>query len=355
MSGEKTEKATPKKRNEERKKGNIPQSKEVTTIVSLVIVFNTIKIFISYAISVIQKTMKDYIALMAEIETFDYNTAKEILIDAALVFLTVPLPILLVACLVGVITTGSQIKFKVAFKKIAFKMSNINVLKGIQKMFALKGFVELIKSLAKVTVLTIIAYNTIMKNLDKILLLYDMTNVSITLSLVGQIILSIVNSILPIFIFLAIFDYGYQWYEHEKNMKMSKQEIKEEYKNMEGDPQIKGKIKQKQQMMAQRRMMQAVPEADVIIRNPTHFAIAIKYDPQKYDAPIVLAKGIDNVALKIVKIAEENDVMTYEDKPLARELYENVEVGQLIPPDFYTLVSQVIIFVYNAKNKTLLK
>lgn len=355
MSGEKTEKATPKKRNEETKKGNVVQSKEVTTILSLVIVFNTVKMLISYSINLIQNNMIDYINLLSEYDTFEFEHAKEILMDAAFVFLAVPLPILIVSMLVGVIATGSQIKFKVTFKKIAFKMSNIKFLQGIKKMFALKGFVELLKSLAKVTVLIIISYNTIMKNLDRILLLYDMSNVSITLSLVGEVILSIVNSILPIFIFLAIFDYGYQWYEHEKNMKMSKQEIKEEYKQMEGDPQVKGKIKQKQQMMAQKRMMQSVPEADVIIRNPTHFAIAIKYAPDEFDAPIVLAKGIDNIALKIVQIAEEHDIITYEDKPLARELYECVEVGQCIPPNFYKVVSQIIIFVYNAKNKPLNK
>ncbi|MEG1621105.1 MAG: EscU/YscU/HrcU family type III secretion system export apparatus switch protein, partial [Oscillospiraceae bacterium] len=139
----------------------------------------------------------------------------------------------------------------------------------------------------------------------------------------------------------------------EKKLKMSKQEIKEEYKQMEGDPQIKGKIKEKQRAMAMNRMMQNVPSADVVIKNPTHFAVAIKYDPEKYNAPMVLAKGQDRVALKIIEIAEENGIITMENRPLARALYAGVEIGKEVPAEFYQSVAEVLAYVYNLNKKEL--
>ena len=148
------------------------------------------------------------------------------------------------------------------------------------------------------------------------------------------------------FVFLALADYAYQWFEYEKNIRMSKQDIKEEYKQMEGDPQIKGKIKERQRMMSQRRMMQNVPNADVIIKNPTHYAIAVKYEMGKQRAPIILAKGMDNIALKILEVAKKNDIPSIENKPLARGLYEAVEINQEIPEKYYHAVAEVLAFVY---------
>lgn len=165
--------------------------------------------------------------------------------------------------------------------------------------------------------------------------------------------MAMVNSTVMIFVFLALADYLYQKWEYEKNLRMSKDEIKEEYKQTEGDPKIKGKIKEKQRQMAQRRMMQNVPNADVIIRNPTHYAVAIQYDPTKGQAPVVVAKGVDRVALRIVEIAEESGVMTIENKPLARGLYDTVDLEREIPEQFYQAVAEVLAFVYSLKKKDL--
>ncbi len=164
-------------------------------------------------------------------------------------------------------------------------------------------------------------------------------------------IMSIVNAVAGVFIFLAIVDYGYQWWEYEKSLRMSKQDIKEEYKQMEGDPQIKGKIRELQQKRAMSRMMQAVPTADVVIRNPTHFAVAVKYTPKQNTAPVVVAKGADNVAMKIVEIAEQNGVTVTENKPLARGLFESVNIDMEIPEHFFQPVAEVLAFVYSLKKR----
>ena len=153
------------------------------------------------------------------------------------------------------------------------------------------------------------------------------------------------------FVFLAAADYMYQWWDYEKNMKMSKQEIKDEYKQIEGNPQIKGRQRNIQQQRARQRMMQNVPEADVVIRNPTHFAVALKFDRDKDRAPKVIAKGMDQLALRIVQVAEENDVYVTEDRPLARALYDAVEVGEEIPEEFYKAIAKILAFVYNLKEK----
>ena len=155
------------------------------------------------------------------------------------------------------------------------------------------------------------------------------------------------------FVVLAIFDYVYQWWDYEKNLRMSKQEIKEEYKQSEGDPHVKGQIKERQQQMSRKRMMQSVPEADVVIRNPTHYAVAIQYDADQHSAPVVVAKGADALALRIVQIAEEAGVHVMENKPLARGLYETVDIDREIPEKFYQAVAEVLAFVYSLKKKDL--
>ena len=169
----------------------------------------------------------------------------------------------------------------------------------------------------------------------------------------ADIIFSIVEVAAVIMAFVAAADYLYQWWDYEKNLRMSKQELKEEYKQTEGDPQIKGKIRERQQAQARQRMMQQVPSADVVIRNPTHFAVAIKYDPERNSAPIVVAKGMDSLALRIVAVAEENGVFITENKPLARGLYEAVELDQEIPDRFYQPIAELLAFVYSLKKKEL--
>ena len=176
-------------------------------------------------------------------------------------------------------------------------------------------------------------------------------SIGATLAFIGDSLMTLVNTVGIIFLVVGVFDYLYQWWDYEKNLRMSKQEIKEEYKQSEGDPQVKGKIKEKQRQMASMRMMQKVPEADVIIRNPTHYAVAIKYDPEKDRAPVVVAKGADHVAFRIIEIGEKNGVHITENRPLARGLYEAVEIDMEIPAKFYQAVASILAVVYKMNKK----
>ena len=217
-------------------------------------------------------------------------------------------------------------------------------------MFSLRSVIELLKSLIKITVLGWVVWFFLKGRLTELTGLMEGT-VASALIYVGNTVVSLVDTVGIAFVFLGAVDYLYQWWEYEKNLRMSKQEIKEEYKQTEGDPQIKGKIREKQRQMASRRMMQNVPNADVVIRNPTRFAVALGYDSGKNRAPVVLAKGADHLALKIVEVAEASGVYIMEDRPLARGLYDTVEVDMEIPEEYYQTVAKILAFVYKLQNK----
>lgn len=350
MAGEKTEKATPKRKQEERKKGNLFQSKEIVTVFSLIAIFYCFGLLSPLVFSTIQRSISDFIMMGATLTTLNNGVAMDLYLTGVISFLIASAPLLLISAALAIILTGTQTKFLITFKLLNFKGNRINPISGFKKMFSMRGVVELVKSLLKIIVLGVISYNTISKNLPVMPRMMDIS-IQNTVTLTGEIIMAIVNGIVPIFVFVALADYVYQWWEYEKNLRMSKQEIKEEYKQVEGDPQIKGKIRERQQQQARARMMDAVPSADVVIRNPTHFAVAIKYDPKSQNAPVVVAKGMDLIALKIVEIAEQNKVTTIENKPLARALFEAVELDMQIPEEFYKAVAEVIAHVYNLKNK----
>ncbi len=352
MAGEKTEKATPKRKQDERKKGNVFLSHEVVSVFSLLVMFYSFKLFAPHFIQTIELNISGFITLAATMDTVTASDMQKFFIDGCITFGITALPLLIVGSLATIIFTGAQTRFLFSSKLLEFKGSRMNPLNGLKKMFSLRGLVELTKSIVKIVVLSVILYQEFKKQIPLIPRLMDMS-VQQSVVQVGVIILNIVKSAAIMFIFLALFDYFYQWWDYEKNLRMSKQEIKEEYKQTEGDPQIKGKIKERQQQQARRRMMQAVPSADVVIRNPTHFAVAIRYDAQKNRAPIVVAKGADLIALKIVEIAEQNGVTVMENRPLARGLYETVDLDQEIPDQFYQPVAEVLAFVYSLKKKDL--
>lgn len=350
MAGEKTEKATPKKRKDERKKGNVFLSKDAVTAVSLIASFYALKMFAPSIFSNLQDLVKRYISLAGSKELFLASDISTIFTDLGLVFLKTAMPLVGVSVLVAVIVTMAQTKMLFSTKAFAPKFNRINPLNGIKKMFSIRAIVELLKSLLKIVVLLYMVYTVLMDEVTTLPALIDMTPVS-AINKTGEIIMDVVLKSGIAFIFLAAADYLYQWWEYEKNMKMSKQEIKDEYKQIEGNPQIKGRQRNIAQQRSRQRMMQNVPEADVVIRNPTHFAVALKFDRDKDRAPKVVAKGMDQLALRIVKVAEENDVYVTEDKPLARALYDAVEVGDEIPEEFYKAIAKILAFVYNLKDK----
>lgn len=217
-------------------------------------------------------------------------------------------------------------------------------------MFSLGSLVELLKSLAKVVLIIAIIYTTIMAMIP---MTPDMliTNIDENMMFMMDETMSMVQTVCMIFAVVAILDYAYQRYDYEKKLKMTKQEVKDEYKQTEGNPEIKGKIRQKQREMSMSRMMQMVPQADVIVRNPTHYAVALKYDADQDVAPLVLAKGKDHIALRIVKVAEENKVLVKENKGLARSLYESVEINAYIPAELYKAVAELMAWVYSTRKK----
>lgn len=352
MAGEKTEKATPKKKTDERKKGNTYQSKEVITVFSMIVTFYCLKFLLPIIFSSIKKSIIDFINVGATLEVLTADILNEFFLESCLTFVLAAIPLLLISGFTIIILTGAQTRFLVSFKALNFKGNRIDPIKGFKKMFSMRGVIELIKSLLKIIILGYICYGQIIKKLPVLPNMMDMS-LEQAMGITGETIMAIINGIIPIFIIVALGDYIYQWWDYEKNLRMSKQEIKEEYKQIEGDPQIKGKIRERQQQQARTRMMQSVPNADVIIRNPTHFAVAIKYDPEKDSAPMVIAKGMDLIALKIVEIAEEHDIVTVENKPLARGLYDAVDINQQIPEQFYQAVAEVIAFVYSLKKKEL--
>lgn len=352
MAGERTEKATPKRKSDERKKGNVFQSREVVTVFSLLVVFYAFKGLSPYYIQALSKSMTEFIQRTSTIDVLYPSDLPALFLECCIAFGLSALPLLMISSMVAVVVTMAQTRMLVSFKSIEFKFNRLNPLEGIRKMFSMRGFVETLKSIFKIILLGYIFYSNLEKEFFNVSRMMDMAPQQM-LALTGSLILSLVKSVAIAFAFLAAFDYLYQWWEYEKNLRMSKQEIKEEYKQTEGDPQIKGKIKERQQQQARRRMMQNVPTADVVIRNPTHYAVAIRYLPEKNRAPVVVAKGADLIALKIVEIAEQNGVTVMENKPLARGLYEAVELDREIPEQFYQAVAQVLAFVYSLKKKDL--
>lgn len=347
---EKTEKATPKRIQDERKKGNIFKSTEVNTLISIVAVIYSLSFLGTFILSVLIKTFVtfwDSATIAAGIHASD---TSQMFIQGFLAYALAAFPPLLVAALVGLITTFAQTRGLVSFEALKPKFSKMNPINGIKKIFSLKGLVGLLKSILKITILGYVIFTKFSENFTSFPRLMEM-EFSQVIAFGSAFLMDIVNSVAIIFAFLAVADYMYERWQFEKDMRMTKQEIKEEYKQTEGDPQIKGKIKQKQREMAMSRMMADVPTADVVIRNPTHYAVALKYEASENHAPKVVAKGADLVALRIVKIAEENDVQTKENKQLARMLFDNVEIGQEIPEEFFQAVAEILAAVYTVQKK----
>ena len=264
--------------------------------------------------------------------------------------LIILLPVLLIGFAVAFVSDLFQVKWRPTSKPLQPKFSKLNPLNGIKKIFSAQSLVELVKSVAKILLIAFVTYSYIKKKSGLLYALYDMSMMQ-AVNLIGETVIELGIRISAIYMIIAGADFMYQKYKFKNDMKMTKQEVKEEYKNAEGDPEIKGKIKARMREASQRRMMQAIPKADVVITNPTHYAVAIRYDTEVAPAPIVVAKGSDYLAQKIKQIARENNVEIVEDKPLARMLFANVDVDKQIPPDRYQAVAEILAMVYHAQGK----
>ncbi len=350
FAGEKTEKATPKRKKEAREKGQVLQSKEINSAFILLFVFLTLQLSGSYIYKNILKFTKlTYEKLVQTEGLFTVGEVNRTMIDMIIITSKVVAPMMGIAFLIGMICSYTQIGFLFTTKSLKFDLNRINPINGFKKIFSKKSLVELFKSLIKIGVVGYITFSYLFKQSKKLLNLLDMELTQISIFLL-QTTINVAIRAAVVLIILAILDYVYQSWEYENELKMSKQEVKEEYKQMEGDPLLKSKIKEKQRQISMRRMMQDIPKADVIITNPTHYAIAVRYDSDVDSAPCILAKGKDLIAFNIRKVAKENDIPLVENKPLARTLYYNLDIGDLVPPDLYQAVAEVLAYVYKLKN-----
>ncbi|MCI8914285.1 flagellar biosynthesis protein FlhB [Pseudoflavonifractor sp. 60] len=352
MAGDsKTEKATPKRRRDERKKGNVLISKDavaVATLIGSLFMAQFMGAIILEQVKGVFTVCFSYIA--ADSMTLASSAIKDLLKIMALSFVTMAGPFLGVTALLAVGVTFFQTKMLVAGESIKPKFSRLSPLQGFKRLFSLRSIIEALKGILKISILLFLIYNYFSHVALSFSRFLDMSLWQ-SCGILFQDIMTLVIQIAVAFTVLAFFDYLYQWWDYERQLKMSKQEIKEEYKQTEGDPQVKGKIKQIQRQRAQQRMMQQVPGADVVIRNPNHFAVALGYNEKENNAPVVLAKGMDELALRIVKVAEEHNVATVENVPLARALYAKVDLNKEIPPEFYGPVAEVLVYVLKLDQK----
>ena len=353
--GDKTEKATPKKLDDARKEGRVARSSDLINGFMLLLMFFVLKLFGGIMANLFLDSFVKYYNKASDIsmEVFDVkqavNLSNEIVIDIVIA----SLPVLIGSFVVALVGNIVQVGWKVTGKPLKPKLDRLNPIGGFKRMFSQEKVVELIKSILKVLAIALVAYNEVKDRWKFILNLYDFEFMQAVLN-IFDIVLDVGIKISVIFVIIGLADFGYQKWKHLHDLRMSKQEVKDEMKQSEGDPQIKGQIRQKMREGARRRMMQDLPKADVVITNPTHFAVAVKYDKETAEAPYVLAKGADYVAANIKEIAKQNNIEIVENKPLARMLYYNVEIGDQIPPELYQMVAEVLAYVYSVKNKEIL-
>ncbi|MDQ0337279.1 flagellar biosynthetic protein FlhB [Caldalkalibacillus uzonensis] len=348
-SQEKTEKATPRKREEVRRKGQVAKSSEVPTALILLFVFILLFFIGEWMLTQFKalyvKSLTQYIHQEVTVQMIPV-IFQELSFQAA----KVTAPVMLMALVAGVLGNYIQVGFLFSTEPLKMKLERINPLKGFKRIFSTRALVELLKSLIKVTLVGTVVFTLLMYRREDIFQL-SQAGVGEALALLGRYTFQLGLSVAIVLLVLSMLDYLYQKYEFEKNIRMSKQEMKDEHKRTEGDPLIKSKIKERQRQMAMRRMMQQVPLADVILTNPTHYAVALKYDAEQMDAPRVVAKGTGFVALKIKEIGEAHGVTVVENKHLARALYAQVEIGEEIPEHLFQAVAEVLAYVYRLKGK----
>ncbi len=345
-----TETASSKKRDDSRKKGQVAKSQEINTAFLFFAAFAGLKMFGPYMKRSIEQIFTQSFLKISSAETF--FEPKYMGYYIANIFLSIIMivgPVLVMILFAGIIASLLQVGWKPSLEPMTPKFNKLNPLSGFKRMFSSQSLMELVKAVFKIAVLGFVIYGRIQTEIPTFLMLIDMSLIQI-INYVGDLVISIGLRIAMLFTFMAVADFAYQRYKFEDSIKMTKQEVKDEHKQSDGDPQIKGKIKQKMREMSMKRMMQSIPEADVIITNPTHYAIAIKYSPEKGTAPIVTAKGADFIAQKIREKAAEYEIEIVENKPLARTLYAVVEIGDEIPPDLYKTVAEILAFIYNLKN-----
>lgn len=351
--GEKTEPATAKKLREAREDGKVAKSKELTAAFDLIVLFLVLKVFISMigegfleTFYYVYKLIPDFLEMNAK--DFSAQAVSSFFWAVCVQMLKIVAPFFVFGFVVTILVSILQVGWKVTTKPMQPKLDRFNPINGFKRIFSKDSVFELFKSILKIGVIIYVAYTSIRDKADTIFLLYDIP-LNQAIALCGDVIINAGFKISLVYLVVGIADFAYQKFRFNEEMKMTKQEVKDEYKNTEGNPEIKGRQRQRMRDASRRRMMQDVPKADVVITNPTHFAVAIKYEPEVNRAPVVLAKGEDYLAQKIKEAAREHNIEIVENKPLARMLYANVEIGSEIPPELYQAVAEILAMVYNTR------
>lgn len=350
---QKTEEPTHKKLEDARKKGQLPASREINS-------FFIMLAMAAIVLGIIPKLIPDFTQGMVPFleaahdfpmgEGAFIRTTKNLLGNIAVLMI----PIFIIAMVAALAGGGLQSKFNFSAEPLKPSLERISPMKGLKKMFSMRSVVELLKGILKITVVAIVGWNAIKPNMEGLRVL-PMKDIPDAMSFMMTLVARMITGILSVLFLVAIADYLYQRFEYIKNLRMTKQEIKEEYKQQEGDPHVKQKVRQLRMERARKRMMAAVPNSDVVITNPTHYAVALRYDEGTMSAPTIVAKGTDKVALKIREIAEQNKIPVMRNPPLARALFDNGEIDKEIPLDHYQAVAKIIGYVYKMRGKHVLR
>jgi flagellar biosynthesis protein FlhB len=350
MAGEeRTEAATPKKRAELRRRGQVAKSQDLTSMVVFVGVIVCIHSVGGASVGHLQNYMKGALSGMSD-TSLSINTLNTHATQAAFLLLRTIGPFLLTAMLLGVLSCMLQTGFLIAPQAMKPDFTRLNPLSGVKRLVSGRGLVETVKACGKLAIISWIAYATISGGYAELLGTINQ-DVPTMLAAIGELLYRLALRIALFLLILAAADYGYQRWSFEKSIRMTKEEVKQESKQQEGSPLVKSRIRARMRQIARRRMMESVPTADVIITNPTHFAVALKYDPLTMGAPQVVAKGADILAQKIRDLAREHDVPIIENPPLARNLYKTVEIGREIPPELFGAVAEILAFVYQVNRR----
>ena len=345
---ERTEKATVKKRADARRKGQVAQSREVSSVMILMTSLVILYFAGSWMFWNLSELVSGIYQNIGILRFKDVNDASVFSLEILYLFLRILLPFLLPIAIVGIIANVMQVGFQISSEAMALKLVKLNPISGMKRLASLKSLVELVKSMIKILFIGSIAYLLVKSDLQEFPSLVQQ-EVGQILVFIARISLKISFFVCLVMIILAVLDFIYQRWQYEQDLKMTKQEVKDERKQSYGDPQVKSRIRSVQMEMARRRMMEAVPQADVVITNPTHLAIALKFDAEEMIAPKVLAKGSGHVAQRIRQIAINKQIPLVEEKPLAQALYKMVEIGDYIPAELYRAVAEVLAYVYRLK------
>lgn len=350
MAGqERTESATPRRQDEVRRRGQVARSTEINSVAGLLVGFLFLRAWGGTIVGQVEQVMRATLGDLHQDELTVESAMQLGLTYAGFVMLLLA-PVFAVMLLVGIVSNVAQVGLLFTMKPLVPDVSRINPLKGFGRLVSTRSLVELVKSLIKIAIVGFVIYRTIIDRIDVIVMLPRAELMPATgeiLNLVFDLGIRSAGALLII----AVIDYGYQRYSFSQSIRMTKQEVREEMKQTEGNPQIKQRIRQLQRSIAQRRMMQAVPQADVVITNPTHIAVAIQYQPGSH-APMVVAKGQDFIAERIKQVAREAGVAIIENKPLARALNEQVDIGEEIPAELFQAVAEILAFIYRLRKRS---